>query len=717
MAHVVGRLKKQKEDDLAKEQERLETARIYSEYVRDFESTGLSSETSNDIQFVKSGQPLNNPDTSNVFSNADADSTALDEHGAEYLNYVQPAPHTRRIAPGKTKEIDAFIQELKEKQQRQEAEKALQRKGVSSATRTSRFCSPKVDYDIHKQDTLSQSKNALYISNLPLSVQQFDVERLCSRYGAIDHVSIVPVTTGPHDSVYAVVIYRDPTDAACAKDDLDGKEIYGRRCEINWGYQGAIPSQFTGQMHNDTSTTRPLLAYSDTVDVCMPMNPAKRAVIDLTARYVAEIGADYEYLLISNEKRDGLFSFLHDRCSPEHVYYRWKVYSLLQNDTDSKWRTDGFCVITDGLVWYPPTDLTQPRVPDPLLGIDPASLSQNGKTPMQQSELRKLESILSNATTIRGYIADAMMFMINHGESAVQVTDCLVEYIMKDSPTVDTKISRLYILSDVLYNTSASHQFGWIYRLTFEKKIPEVFAHIREYIKSSTSKIAVQELISCVERILNAWHQWDAYPQEYLYGLESMLWGPYPSEFVTLPIFDQHRDIIDPGYDGDEFILFDLLSRFTLKWRPVAYEYSLMRLKKLKQLCQNRGVVSTPYTRESMVTRLIIYDIYVESRVERSNLNAEIGAGKTETAESDSGSSMEFEEPGNDISAPVETEIVHNNNMESDCDLMLKQDLTESQADQPSERVEIQETVSPCKFTATMDDDIDDMFATDNSET
>ncbi|GIX60632.1 U2 snRNP-associated SURP motif-containing protein, putative [Babesia caballi] len=122
--------------------------------------------------------------------------------------------------------------------------------------------------------------------------------------------------------------------------------------------------------------------------------------------------------------------------------------------------------------------------------------------------------------------------------------------------------------------------------------------------------------------MLPAWHQWNAYPPEYLCGLESALWGADFDSFTALPIFEENLDALDPTYDGDEIEHYDVLCKFPLRWREAAYRYLQMRLKKLRQLCVSRGLVTDPGTRSALVTRLIINDMYVEARAMEARDNS-----------------------------------------------------------------------------------------------
>ncbi len=39
------------------------------------------------------------------------------------------------------------------------------------------------------------------------------------------------------------------------------------------------------------------------------------------------------------------YGFLFNLQSPEHAYYRWRLYSLGEGDTLNRWRTDPFVMV------------------------------------------------------------------------------------------------------------------------------------------------------------------------------------------------------------------------------------------------------------------------------------------------------------------------------------------------------------------------------------
>jgi len=40
--------------------------------------------------------------------------------------------------------------------------------------------------------------------------------------------------------------------------------------------------------------------------------------------------------------------------STEHAYYRWRLYSLLQGDSEREWSQSPFQIMKDGNIWQPP---------------------------------------------------------------------------------------------------------------------------------------------------------------------------------------------------------------------------------------------------------------------------------------------------------------------------------------------------------------------------
>lgn len=88
--------------------------------------------------------------------------------------------------------------------------------------------------------------------------------------------------------------------------------------------------------------------------VNFPKEERIRFVIDTLVRFIMEDGTDLEQLLLEAEHSNPEFDFLRDVDSPEHMYYRWKLYSLCNDDSMSAWRTEPFVMIEGSNRIHPP---------------------------------------------------------------------------------------------------------------------------------------------------------------------------------------------------------------------------------------------------------------------------------------------------------------------------------------------------------------------------
>jgi U2-associated protein SR140 len=79
-----------------------------------------------------------------------------------------------------------------------------------------------------------------------------------------------------------------------------------------------------------------------------------RAIIDMFADVVIVEGIPLEQLVIQKQQTNPHFSFLYELGSPANVYYKWRVYSLLNGDSLISWRIAPFQMFMGGPFWLPP---------------------------------------------------------------------------------------------------------------------------------------------------------------------------------------------------------------------------------------------------------------------------------------------------------------------------------------------------------------------------
>lgn len=68
---------------------------------------------------------------------------------------------------------------------------------------------------------------------------------------------------------------------------------------------------------------------------------------------VVQEGGAFEQAVKDKEINNPEFAFLYIP-SIENDYYKWKVYSLLNGDSDKNWKTDPYQISLNGKVYRPP---------------------------------------------------------------------------------------------------------------------------------------------------------------------------------------------------------------------------------------------------------------------------------------------------------------------------------------------------------------------------
>ncbi|XP_953386.1 uncharacterized protein TA10170 [Theileria annulata] len=672
MLSLIAKLKKQKEAEEQKLKENKETAKIYAQYVKSFDGKGEEQP----LKFVKSDvyDPSTGTTTSvastgvdQVFTLGEQDEEENDELSAEYLSQIQGSAPVTNKTTSKIREIDTFIEEIKEKQRAITERKELQKRFLTATTQYERYEITerlnRIENDLNASLPDVNTTN-IYIGNLSPNVNEDILRSHFSKFGTIIGIRLIPSRTDStvDNRQTGFISFMTHEQAENAKVGMEGVEILGFPCKIGWAKNLIKPIAPTVPMFTPMATPLPIPqpvqpVIKDQLEVYVPTPQYKQRIIDLTSKYVSQVafysliiypvcGKEFEEVIMKNEPRNGnnvsnlivigLFSFLFDRFTPDSVYYRWRVYSLMQGDTMKQWNKNMFKISNSGKSYIPPKQSTTNNT-DSANSLHSGSVIQNGNVILSEEKKKEFDEILSGVTSVRNDICNAMLFVINNSESAYHLTDLLFNHFNDPNTTVQQKISILYVISDVLYNSSSSRQFAWVYRNSIEKHLPQLFHSIKLYKDKSTSKISSQQLIDAVMKLLSVWDSWTVYPQQFLNGLEATLFGDDFDSFKTLPEFEEYKELVSVN-DGVHIDYFDLLSTIPLKYRETAYKYLLMRLKELKTMCLQRGLLVYPSDRNSLVTRLVIYDKYLDHKQEMEEKRREI---MMEENMSEEGSDME----------------------------------------------------------------------------
>lgn len=488
---------------------------------------------------------------------------------------------------------------------------------------------PPVGSFIGSHDVGDPSTTNLYVGNLPPEVTEEILAKEFAAYGDIASVKIMwPRTEEEHArrKNCGFVSYMDRKDAEDAVEKLRELVLFGSAIRVGWGKPVALPqtplfectdptrkratpsppqasgaNNVTQQSSNGEESVVEIPAGHPRFEIVLPSDPYLLFLINRMSLYVSKMGQNFEKLVMEREARDPRFAFLYVIQSPEHMYYRWKTYSLSQKDTMDKWRTLPFQMITGGPFWIPPpltdlkvknssssrsktrsqsrsssrsrsrssdssssgssrsrsrsksrerklaakkTDKDKPKVKgwdvvkppegtEPIkpfavpsyptsYNTTPTSRSSSASAPrLRAADAERFEDMLRDLTTDRHAIAEGMAFALDHAEHAKEIVEIITDAMSILDTPVPKKIARLFLISDILYNSSAPVKNASAYRSAFQSSLARVFQHLTEKLATLEGRLAAQQMKDKVESVLNAWHAWSIFPAPLMATLEA----------------------------------------------------------------------------------------------------------------------------------------------------------------------------------------------------
>uniref|UniRef100_A0A8C7PX45 Zgc:163098 n=1 Tax=Oncorhynchus mykiss TaxID=8022 RepID=A0A8C7PX45_ONCMY len=413
---------------------------------------------------------------------------------------------------------------------------------------------------VFDDDPATPNTTNLYIGCINPKMNE---EMLCKEFGKYGPLASVKIMWPRSDEERTrvtnrgFVAFMTRKDAERALAALDGKTVLGFEMKLGWGKAVRIPPQplytpigvlkistppppsglpFNAQprdrFRNDF--TKPWGRSKEEFDktlseaVVKVVIPTERNLLGLIHRmieFVVREGPMFEAIIMSKEKNNPDFRFLFDNKSQEQVYYRWKLYSILQGEPPSEWRTADFRMFRGGSIWRPP--LLNPY----LHGDEEAG--EEEQSPSQEEELKKgqlkteerLETLLRGLTPRREDVGDAMLFCLERAEAAEEVVGCIAESLSLLQTPLQKKIARLYLVSDILYNSCAKVANASYYRKYFEAKLPQIFGDISDAYRNIQARLQAEQFKQKIMGCFRVWEDWAVYPEPYLIQLQNIFLG------------------------------------------------------------------------------------------------------------------------------------------------------------------------------------------------
>ncbi|KAM8835305.1 U2 snRNP-associated SURP motif-containing protein isoform 1-T1 [Synchiropus picturatus] len=555
-----------KEQEQLKKKEEEKAAEVFEEFVASFES----SQKSGIKAFVRGG-----------IVNATKEEEAADEKKSKPyrpiskfgppLQHVVPAAmpdskkamFKRKAEEKKKSNLEIFKEELKLIQE--EREERHKRKRGDPAGGGGAFVDADVPLSgrstLYDDLTLPTTTN-LYIACISAKMNE---ELLCKefgKYGPLASVKIMwPRTEEERGRVSnrAFVAYMTRRDAERAMAALDGKVVMGCEMKLGWGKPARIPPQplytpvglraaplppsglpFNAQprdrFRNDF--TKPLGMSRGALDktlseaVVKVVVPNERNLLFLIHRmveFVVREGPTFEAMIMNKEKSNPDYRFLFDNKTQEHVYYRWKLFSVLQGDSLTDWRTADFRMFRGGSVWRPPLQGSFCAAGEDQPGVEEQT-GQEEQEEVKKGQLRaehrqRLETLLQDLTPDRTHVADAMLFCLQHADAAEEVVSQVSESFSLLQTPLQRKIARLYLVSDVLHNSCAKVAGASYYRKYFERKLVQIFVDLHAAHRTIQARLQAEQFKQKVMSCFRAWEDWAIYPEPFLIHLQNIFLG------------------------------------------------------------------------------------------------------------------------------------------------------------------------------------------------
>ncbi|XP_063298565.1 U2 snRNP-associated SURP motif-containing protein isoform X2 [Pelobates fuscus] len=461
------------------------------------------------------------------------------------------------------------------------------RRTTDNQSRRNRSSGALDDYAPGSHDVGDPSTTNLYLGNIN---PQMNEEMLCQEFGRFGPLASVKIMWPRTDEERArerncgFVAFMNRRDAERALKNLNGKMVMSFEMKLGWGkavpipphpiyippsmMEHTLPPPPSGLPFNAQPRERlknpnaPMLPppknkedFEKTlsqaiVKVVIPTERNLLALIHRMIEFVVREGPMFEAMIMNRELNNPMFRFLFENQTPAHVYYRWKLYSILQANSPTKWRTEDFRMFKNGSFWRPPPlnpylhgmieeQEAEPFVEEPIK-----------KGTLKEEQRDKLEEVLRGLTPRKNDIGEAMVFCLNHAEAAEEIVDCITESLSILKTPLPKKIARLYLVSDVLYNSSAKVANASYYRKYFEAKLCQIFADLNAAYRAIQGHLQSENFKQRVMTCFRAWEDWAIYPEPFLIRLQNIFLGLVNIEEKEpeVPLQDsQRRQVMFPA--------------------------------------------------------------------------------------------------------------------------------------------------------------------------
>lgn len=397
--------------------------------------------------------------------------------------------------------MDAILQDLE-----LETDHAVQKKPLSLSAPKGSFVQPGEEH----------MTTNIFVANLCPSISENQMMETFSQFGPLYSLKIMWPRTAEdraRNRLTAFVCFVHRGDADAAMDSLSDQDPFGlgRRLMMRWGKNLKVVDEEYPQINSEYDTTkRPRMgSFGTSTNKGIRVEPSD--------------------LFIMDERGEGMTAF------SNHSVEQAKKGSngpYSDNQVDSKRRAF----------------------------VTGRQLERNDG----RHKLNPADEIIFNAlvrtklTASRQSICEATAFCFENSGAAESIATALKDILMEADCSIETRVARLYLLSDVLFNSQQpgiKHAFR--YRDAVERMSPDIFASLGQHGDNvNVGRMRFNKLKTAAYGVLSAWTNWSVFDHTFINELESRLEG---REIVADTVMEeeQSEQIVKEVADGKAHVILD----------------------------------------------------------------------------------------------------------------------------------------------------------------
>jgi U2-associated protein SR140 len=579
-------ISRKEQEELKKKQEEQEAAEAFKEFVETFQQSPAAASSK---VWVKAGtydagtRKEDHREKGKLYKptpKIGEEKTSADkaQEYAKFLANETKKDNKKKGQEKKKSNLELFKEELRQMQEEREERHKYKHiaRSMIQTTEPEPIYREIVTEPTGSFDTGDPNTTNLYLGNLNPKITEQQLMELFGKYGPLASVKIMWPRSEEEKSRgrnCGFVAFMSRKDAERALRGLAGKDVMNYEMKLGWGKAVPIMShpiyippalqlyampppksglpfnaQPLGDITNkledldikqyakDDSTKEELdeILKHSIVKVVVPTERPLLMLIHRMIEFVIREGPMFEAIIMNRELNNPAYRFLYENESPAHIYYRWKLFSLLQGDTVAEWKEKEFRMFEDGSIWRPPPlNFFSQGMPVEL--IDEEDLPEPNKGQLSVAQRNRLEDLLRHLTPERNKIADAMIFCIEHADAADEICECIAESLSNVETLIHKKIARIYLVSDILHNCSVKVQNASFFRKSMERNLLEMFRGLSDCYKSLESRLKAEGFKVRIMKIFRTWEEWAVYPRDFLIRLQNT--------FLGIPIDEKEEDV------------------------------------------------------------------------------------------------------------------------------------------------------------------------------